>query len=75
MGAPLAAEPGSGPDTQVERLHAGGGVTYVDIEDQRCYEGLRYAEFLARRTGALALRSAEDEDRRQIMLHMHYVRR
>ena len=79
--APRVAEAGRAPDAQVERPHAGGGVqrlmfvTYLDIEDQRRDEGLRYAEFLAHRTGALALQSAEDEDRHQRMSHMHYVRR
>ena len=48
-------------------------VTYVNIEDQRRDGGHRYAVFLAHRTEALALRSAEEEDRRQLMTHMHYV--
>ena len=50
-------------------------ITYVDVEDRRRDEDLRYAEFFAHCTGALALRSAEDEDQCQLMSHMHYVRR
>ena len=49
--------------------------TYVDIEDQRHDEGQEYAKFLAHPTRAFALRSAEDEDRQQLMSHMHYVHR
>ena len=79
--APRAAEAGDGPNARAERPHAGGGVqrlmlvTYVVIADQWCDEGQRYADFLAHRTGALTLWSVEDEDQRQLMSHMHYVRR
>ena len=50
-------------------------VTYVDIEDRRRNEGHRYAVFLAHRTEALALWSAEEEDRRQLMSPLHDMRR
>ena len=34
-------------------------ITYVDIEEQRRDEGLRYAVYLAHRTEALALRTGQ----------------
>ena len=48
---------------------------YVDIEHQRRDEGLQYAVYLAHRTEALALRTAEADDWRQLLARMHYVQR
>ena len=79
--APQVAATDGEPSARVEQPHAGRGVqrlmfvTYVDIDDQRRDEGPRYALFLAHRTGALALRSAEEEDRRQLLSQMPYNRR
>ena len=50
-------------------------ITYVDIEDQRRDEGLRYGVYLAHRTEAAAFRMAEVDERRQLLASMHYVRR
>ena len=50
-------------------------VTYVNTEDQRRDEGHRCAVYLAHRTEALALRTAEEEDRWQLLARLHYVRR
>ena len=50
-------------------------ITDVNIEDQRQDEGHQYAVYLARRTEALATRTAEEEDRRQLLARLHYVRR
>ena len=60
---------GGAPSAVPGQPHAGGGVqrlmfiTYVNIEDQRRDEGHRYAVYLAHRTEALALQTAEEEDR------------
>ena len=50
-------------------------ITYVDIEDQRRDEGLRYGVYLAHRTEAAALRTAEVDERQQFLARMHYVQR
>ena len=50
-------------------------VTYVDIEDQRHDEGLRYSVYLVHRTEAAAFRMAEVDERQQLLASMHYVRR
>ena len=49
--------------------------TYVNVEDQWRDEGHRYAVYLAHRTEALALRTAEEEDRRQLLARLHFLRR
>ena len=49
--------------------------TYVNLGDQRRDLGHRCAVFFANRTEALALRSAEEKDRRQLVLCKHCVRR
>ena len=65
--APPMAAPGGAPCAAPRRLHVGGGVqqlmfvTYVNIEEQRLGEGLRY---LAHRTEVLALRTAQVDERR-----------
>ena len=77
--APPMAVLDAAPSAGTGRPHAGGGVqrlmfvTCVNIEDQRQDEGHRSAVFLAFRTEALGMQSAEEEDRRQLMSHMHYV--
>ena len=79
--APLMAVSGGAPVAAPGQPHAGGGVqrlmfvTYVNIEDQRRDEGHRCAVYLAHRTEALALRTAEEEDRWQLLARLHYVRR
>ena len=50
-------------------------VTYVNIEDQRRDEGNRYAVYLAHHSEALALRTAEEKYRWQLLTRLHYVRR
>ena len=50
-------------------------VTYVDIEDQRHDEGLRYSVYLVHRTEAAALRTAEVDERQQLLASMHHVQR
>ena len=78
---PQAAEAREAPTARVEQPHAGDDVqrlmfvTYMDIEEQRRDEGHRCALFLAHHTEALALRAAEGEDRRQLMSHVHNMRR
>ena len=47
----------------------------MNIEDQRRDEGRRCAVFLAHRTEAPALQSAEEGDRQQLLMRMHCVRR
>ena len=71
--APPIAAPDGAPPAAPQRPHAGGGVqrlvyiTYVDIEEQRRDEGLRYAVYLEYRTEALALRTAEVGQQRPLL--------
>ena len=50
-------------------------VTYVNIEEQQRDQGLRYAVYLVHRTEALALRTAEVDERQQLLARMHYLLR
>ena len=50
-------------------------VTYVTIEEQRRDEGLRYTVYPARHAEALALRTAEVDERQQLLARMHYLLR
>ena len=47
----------------------------MDIEEQRHDEGLRYTVYLAHRTEAAALRTAEVDERQQLLASMHHMRR
>ena len=48
-------------------------ITYVDIEEQRRDEGLRYTLYPASHADALALRTAEVAVRQQLLARMHYL--
>ena len=80
LAPPVAAAQGV-PPAPPQQQHTGGGVqrllfiSYVDIEDQRRDEGLRYAVYLAHRSEAAALRKAEVDEWRQLLARMHYVQR
>ena len=50
-------------------------ITYADIDEHRRDEGLRYAVYLGHRTEALALRTVEVGEWRQLLARMHYVQR
>ena len=70
--APPVTAPQGAPPAAPPRPHVGGGlqrlmfITHVDIEDQQRDERLQYAVYLAHRTEAGALRTAEVDERQQL---------